>query len=99
VPWLTWFAFLGPGAIVVATLVAATVPRRPSWLVWQLVVGVVVIVLAWRIGEWSGAYEDREGCSDRGEVDAFALVATFASCVGWAVGTAIVGAVRFLIRR
>jgi hypothetical protein len=101
VPWLSWFMFLGPGALVTGAVVAATVPRRPSWLVWQAIAGIAVIVLAWRIGEWTGAYEDEnpEGCSDCGTTWAFALVAMFASCTGWAIGTAIGGAIRFILGR
>jgi hypothetical protein len=101
VPWLTWFTFLGPGALVAAAVVAASVPRRPRALAWQAVAGVFFIVLAWRIGEWAGAYEDEnpEGCSDCGTTWAFALVAMFASCTGWTIGTAIGGAIRFILRR
>jgi hypothetical protein len=97
VTWLAWFAFLGPGALIVAFLVAATVPRRPSWLAWQGAAGVFAIVLAWQIGKWAGAYADQdpEGCSDCGETEAFALAAMAASCVAWAIGTALGGAVRF----
>jgi hypothetical protein len=59
-----------------------------------------LIVLAWQIGEWAGAYEDEnpEGCSDCGAKWAFALVAMLASCTAWAVGTAIGGAIRFVLR-
>jgi hypothetical protein len=101
VPWLAWFAFLGPGALVVAAVAAATVPRRPSSLVWLAAAGVLAIVLAWQIGEWTGAYadEDPEGCSDCGELWAFATLAMVASCAGWVVGTALGGAVRFVVRR
>jgi hypothetical protein len=101
VPWLSWFTFLGPGALVAGAVVGATVPRRPSWLVWQAIAGVAVIALAWQIGEWAGAYEDEnpEGCSDCGTTWAFALVAMFASWWGWAIGTAIGGAIRFILGR
>jgi len=101
VVWLLWFAVLGPGAFIVAAVVAATVPPRPSWLVWQVVAGVLAIVLAWRVGEWAGAYadEDAEGCSDCGEAWGFALLAMVASCTAWLVGTALGGVIRFVVRR
>jgi hypothetical protein len=96
-----WLALLGPGALIAAALVPSTVPRRPSGLLWQVAAGLLAIGLAWKIGDWSGAYadEDPEGCSDCGELEAFALVAMVASCVGWLVGTAIGGVIRFVIRR
>lgn len=95
--WLAWFAFLGPGALIVALIVAATVPRRPSWLVWQVAAGVFAIVLTWRIGEWAGAYADEnpEGCSDCGEVWGVPLIAMVASCVAWVVGRGLGGLIRF----
>jgi hypothetical protein len=82
-------------------VVAATVPRRPSWPVWQAVAGVFSIVLTWQLGEWAGWYKDEnpEGCSDCGTKWAFALLATVASCTAWTFGPAIGGAIRFIIRR
>jgi hypothetical protein len=55
----------------------------------------VVIVLAWQIGDWAGAFEDEdpEGCSDCGEMAGFALAAVFLSCVAWVLGTALGGAI------
>jgi len=93
--------FLGPGALVIATVVAASVARKPSWLFWHVFGGLLVIVLAWQIGDWAGAYEDEdpEGCSDCDETAGFALVAIFLSCVAWVPGTALGGAIRYVVRR
>lgn len=98
--WLVWFAVLGPGAFVVAAVVAATMARKPSWLAWQAAVGVLAMFVAWQIGEWAGAYadQDAEGCSDCGELWGFALWAMVASCTGWVVGTAFGGVIRFVVR-
>lgn len=100
-PWLTWLVFLGPGALVVATIVAWSVAPKPSWLVWQLFAGLFVLVLAWQIGDWAGAYEDEdpEGCSDCGAMAGFALVSVVLSCVAWVLGTALGGAIRWVVRR
>jgi len=96
-----WFLFLGPAALVIATILAGSVARQPSWLVWQLFAGAVVIVLAWQIGDWAGAFEDEdpEGCSDCGEMAGFALAAVFLSCVAWVLGTALGGAIGCVVRR
>ena len=96
-----WFLFLGPGALAIATIVAGSVARKPSWLGWQLYAGLLVIVLAWQIGDWAGAYEDEdpEGCSDCGEIAGFALVALFLSCAGWVLGTAFGAAIGYVVRR
>jgi hypothetical protein len=101
VQWLAWFTFLGPGALVVALIFAAIIPCRLPWFVSQALGGVVAIVVAWKIGEWSGAYDDPdpENCSDCGYGSAFALVAMLASSLGWLLGTAFGGVVRLRIRR
>jgi hypothetical protein len=90
----------GVVACVVAFALASSA-RRPSWIVWQLVAGVALAVLVWKIADAAGAFEDEDpqSCSDCGGRELYGLIALFANIIGWAVGTAAGGVVRFVVRR
>jgi hypothetical protein len=91
----------GVVALVVAYALASSAARRLSWIVWQLLAGLGLAVLVWKIADAAGAFEDEDPqfCSDCAGREVYALFALFGNMIGWAVGTAAGGVVRFVVRR
>lgn len=98
---LVGWLWSGAVALVVSFALASSMARRPSWIAWQLVAGILLAVLVWMIADGAGAFEDEnpEGCSDCGEAEVFGLIALFGNMTGWVIGTAVGGVFRFVVRR
>lgn len=84
---------IGVGALVAAVLLSALTVRRRSQIGWQILAGVALAVVIWKIADARGAFEDREGCSDCGWGEVAGLFLLVANSVCWALGIALGGSI------